>query len=122
MCVTWQVQAVREIVPGRSNNEIVLVLKHYDDDVERAIQAFLEGMWTDRSSHKWTTYHSEAIRRDLQYHLFIGENINHVAYNVFSGDNFLDFLPPPTFGAGGIIFLGCYGGKNQLWSHNSILM
>ncbi len=36
-------QSVREVVPGRSNNEIILVLQYYDYSVETAIQAYLEG-------------------------------------------------------------------------------
>ena len=43
VCV--QVQAVREVVPGRSNNDIVLVLQYYDYSVEQTIQAFLESMY-----------------------------------------------------------------------------
>ena len=38
-----QVLSVREVVPGRSNNEIILVLTYYDYSVEDAIQAYLEG-------------------------------------------------------------------------------
>ena len=34
---------MREIVPSRSNNDILLVLQYYDSDVDRATQAFLEG-------------------------------------------------------------------------------
>ena len=34
---------MREVVPGKSNNEISLVLQHYDNNVELAIQAYLEG-------------------------------------------------------------------------------
>ncbi|XP_070187195.1 spermatogenesis-associated serine-rich protein 2-like isoform X2 [Littorina saxatilis] len=37
-----KVQSVREVVPGKSNNEIVLVLQYYDYNVEKAIQAYLE--------------------------------------------------------------------------------
>ncbi|BFZ15357.1 hypothetical protein BsWGS_18397 [Bradybaena similaris] len=37
-----KVQAVREVVPGKSNNEVVLVLQFYDYNVERAIQAYVE--------------------------------------------------------------------------------
>lgn len=37
-----KVQAVREVVPGKSNNEVVMVLQYYDYNVERAIQAYLE--------------------------------------------------------------------------------
>ncbi|XP_012943278.1 spermatogenesis-associated serine-rich protein 2 isoform X2 [Aplysia californica] len=40
--VKEKVQAVREVVPGKSNNEVVLVLQYYDYNVERAIQAYLE--------------------------------------------------------------------------------
>ena len=39
----FQVTAVREVVSGKSNNEIILVLQYYDYDVERSIQAYLEG-------------------------------------------------------------------------------
>ena len=38
-------QAVREVVPGRSNNDIVLVLQYYDYSVEQTIQAFLESTY-----------------------------------------------------------------------------
>ncbi|XP_069107350.1 spermatogenesis-associated serine-rich protein 2-like [Argopecten irradians] len=34
--------AVREVVLGKSNNEIILVLQYYDYNVEKAIQAYLE--------------------------------------------------------------------------------
>ncbi|XP_046555488.1 spermatogenesis-associated serine-rich protein 2-like isoform X2 [Haliotis rubra] len=40
--VKEKVTAVREVVPGKSTNEIVLVLQYYDYNVERAIQAYLE--------------------------------------------------------------------------------
>lgn len=40
--VKEKVQAVREVVPGKSNNEIVLVLQYYDYNVEKAIQAYFE--------------------------------------------------------------------------------
>ena len=39
----FQVTAVREVVSGKSNNEIILVLQYYDYDVEKAIQAYVEG-------------------------------------------------------------------------------
>ena len=39
-----QVNAVREVMPGKSNNEIILVLQYYDYNVEKAIQAYVEGM------------------------------------------------------------------------------
>jgi hypothetical protein len=38
------VNAVREVMPGKSNNEIILVLQYYDYNVEKAIQAYVEGM------------------------------------------------------------------------------
>lgn len=34
---------MKEVVPGRSNNEMILVLQYYDYCVERTIQAYLEG-------------------------------------------------------------------------------
>ncbi|XP_055869823.1 spermatogenesis-associated serine-rich protein 2-like isoform X2 [Biomphalaria glabrata] len=37
-----KVQAVREVVLHKSNNEVVMVLQYYDYNVERAIQAYLE--------------------------------------------------------------------------------
>ncbi|XP_025076637.1 spermatogenesis-associated serine-rich protein 2-like isoform X2 [Pomacea canaliculata] len=40
--VKEKVQSVREVVPGKSNNEIVMVLQYYDYNVEKAIQAYLE--------------------------------------------------------------------------------
>lgn len=38
-----QISAVRAIVPNRSNNEIVLVLQHFDNCVDKTVQAFMEG-------------------------------------------------------------------------------
>ncbi|RMB92427.1 hypothetical protein DUI87_31144 [Hirundo rustica rustica] len=38
-----RVQAVRAVVPNRSNTEIVLVLQHFDNAVDRTVQAFMEG-------------------------------------------------------------------------------
>ncbi|ELT88261.1 hypothetical protein CAPTEDRAFT_159067, partial [Capitella teleta] len=38
-----KVTAVREVVRDRSNDEITQVLTHYDNDIERTIQAFLDG-------------------------------------------------------------------------------
>lgn len=40
--VKEKVSAVREVVSGKSNNEIILVLQYYDYDVEKAIQAYVE--------------------------------------------------------------------------------
>ena len=39
----WQVLQVRETVKNASNNEIILVLQYYENDVQRTITAFLEG-------------------------------------------------------------------------------
>lgn len=39
-----QISAVRAVVPNKSNNEIVLVLQHFENCVDKAVQAFLEGM------------------------------------------------------------------------------
>lgn len=41
-----QISAVRAVVPNKSNNEIVLVLQHFENCVDKAVQAFLEGMKT----------------------------------------------------------------------------
>ncbi|XP_077184891.1 spermatogenesis-associated serine-rich protein 2 [Paroedura picta] len=38
-----KIGAVRAIVPNRSNNEIILVLQHFDNCVDRTVQAFMEG-------------------------------------------------------------------------------
>ncbi|XP_036617649.1 spermatogenesis-associated serine-rich protein 2 isoform X2 [Trichosurus vulpecula] len=38
-----KINAVRAIVPNRSNNEIILVLQHFDNCVDRTVQAFMEG-------------------------------------------------------------------------------
>ncbi|XP_075593735.1 spermatogenesis-associated serine-rich protein 2 isoform X2 [Balearica regulorum gibbericeps] len=38
-----KISAVRAIVPNRSNNEIVLVLQHFDNCVDKTVQAFMEG-------------------------------------------------------------------------------
>lgn len=49
MCVcvcVLQIGAVRAVVPNKSNNEIVLVLQHFENCVDKAVQAFLEGTRT----------------------------------------------------------------------------
>ncbi|XP_068123766.1 spermatogenesis-associated serine-rich protein 2 isoform X2 [Hyperolius riggenbachi] len=38
-----KISAVRAIVPNKSNNEIILVLQHFDNCVDRTVQAFMEG-------------------------------------------------------------------------------
>ncbi|XP_020650956.3 SPATS2-like protein isoform X2 [Pogona vitticeps] len=38
-----KINAVRSIVPNRSNNEIVLVLQQFDNNVDKAVQAFMDG-------------------------------------------------------------------------------
>ncbi|XP_061703109.1 spermatogenesis-associated serine-rich protein 2 [Syngnathoides biaculeatus] len=38
-----KIGAVRAVVPNKSNNEIVLVLQHFENCVDKAVQAFLEG-------------------------------------------------------------------------------
>ncbi|NWT56491.1 SPAS2 protein, partial [Erythrocercus mccallii] len=38
-----KVQAVRAVVPNCSNTDIVLVLQHFDNSVDRTVQAFMEG-------------------------------------------------------------------------------
>ncbi|XP_019361583.1 PREDICTED: spermatogenesis-associated serine-rich protein 2 isoform X1 [Gavialis gangeticus] len=38
-----KIGAVRAIVPNRSNNEIILVLQHFDNCVDKTVQAFMEG-------------------------------------------------------------------------------
>ena len=53
----FQISAVRAVVPNKSNNEIVLVLQHFENCVDKAVHAFLEGMnVTDTvdSCYRWT--------------------------------------------------------------------
>lgn len=38
-----KISAVRAIVPNKSNNEIILVLQHFDNCVDKTVQAFMEG-------------------------------------------------------------------------------
>ncbi|XP_037540617.1 spermatogenesis-associated serine-rich protein 2 [Nematolebias whitei] len=38
-----KISAVRAVVPNKSNNEIVLVLQHFENSVDKTVQAFLEG-------------------------------------------------------------------------------
>ncbi|XP_048340166.1 SPATS2-like protein isoform X2 [Sphaerodactylus townsendi] len=38
-----KINAVRSIVPNKSNNEIVLVLQQFDYNVDKAVQAFMDG-------------------------------------------------------------------------------
>lgn len=38
-----KITAVRAIVPNRSNNEIILVLQHFDNSVDKAVQSFMDG-------------------------------------------------------------------------------
>ncbi|KAF3861104.1 hypothetical protein F7725_001359 [Dissostichus mawsoni] len=40
-------QKVRAVVPNKSNNEIVLVLQHFENCVDRTVQAFIEGSATE---------------------------------------------------------------------------
>jgi len=39
-----QIAAVRRVVSTYSNDEIVLVLQHHDEDVEKTIADFVEGL------------------------------------------------------------------------------
>ncbi|KAM4835970.1 SPATS2-like protein isoform 1-T5 [Thomomys bottae] len=41
--VKEKIYAVRSVVPNKSNNEIVLVLQQFDFNVDRAVQAFVDG-------------------------------------------------------------------------------
>ncbi|XP_072335236.1 SPATS2-like protein isoform X1 [Scyliorhinus torazame] len=38
-----KITAIRTVVPNRSNNEIVLVLQHFDNNMNKAVQAFMDG-------------------------------------------------------------------------------
>ncbi|NXG42887.1 SPS2L protein, partial [Psilopogon haemacephalus] len=37
------INAIRSVVPNKSNNEIVLVLQQFDNNVDKAVQAFMDG-------------------------------------------------------------------------------
>ncbi|KAM5273956.1 LOW QUALITY PROTEIN: spermatogenesis-associated serine-rich protein 2-like [Ctenodactylus gundi] len=37
-----KINAIRAIVPNKSNNEIILILQHFDNCVDRTVQAFME--------------------------------------------------------------------------------
>ncbi|XP_051479598.1 SPATS2-like protein isoform X2 [Apus apus] len=41
-----KINAIRSIVPNKSNNEIVLVLQQFDNNVDKAVQAFMDGSAT----------------------------------------------------------------------------
>uniref|UniRef100_A0A8C8SSR1 Spermatogenesis associated serine rich 2 n=1 Tax=Pelusios castaneus TaxID=367368 RepID=A0A8C8SSR1_9SAUR len=49
-----KISAVRAVVPNRSNNEIILVLQHFDNCVDRTVQAFMEGN-AGEVLKEWTT-------------------------------------------------------------------
>ena len=38
-----KINAVRAIVPNNSNTEIILDLQHFDNHVDKTVQAFMEG-------------------------------------------------------------------------------
>jgi len=44
--VKEKIYAVRSVVPNKSNNEIVLVLQQFDFNVDKAVQAFVDGKST----------------------------------------------------------------------------
>ncbi|XP_065606435.1 SPATS2-like protein [Cyrtonyx montezumae] len=41
-----KINAIRSVVPNKSNNEIVLVLQQFDNNVDKAVQAFIDGSAT----------------------------------------------------------------------------
>lgn len=41
-----QINAIRSIVPNKSNNEIVLVLQQFDNNVDKTVQAFMDGEYS----------------------------------------------------------------------------
>ncbi|OXB75799.1 UNVERIFIED_CONTAM: hypothetical protein H355_009610, partial [Colinus virginianus] len=43
---SFQINAIRSVVPNKSNNEIVLVLQQFDNNVDKAVQAFIDGSAT----------------------------------------------------------------------------
>uniref|UniRef100_A0A673CTV6 Spermatogenesis associated serine rich 2 n=1 Tax=Sphaeramia orbicularis TaxID=375764 RepID=A0A673CTV6_9TELE len=52
-----KISAVRAVVPNKSNNEIVLVLQHFENCVDKAVQAFLEGKRTSQCHCKYFNIH-----------------------------------------------------------------
>uniref|UniRef100_A0A8D0ES14 Spermatogenesis associated serine rich 2 like n=1 Tax=Strix occidentalis caurina TaxID=311401 RepID=A0A8D0ES14_STROC len=42
-----EINAIRLIVPNKSNNEIVLVLQQFDNNVDKAVQAFMDGEYSN---------------------------------------------------------------------------
>lgn len=38
-----QIHAVQSVVPNKSNHEIVLVLQQFDNNLDKAVQAFMDG-------------------------------------------------------------------------------
>uniref|UniRef100_A0A8C9FJ99 SPATS2-like protein n=1 Tax=Pavo cristatus TaxID=9049 RepID=A0A8C9FJ99_PAVCR len=41
-----RINAIRSVVPNKSNNEIVLVLQQFDNNVDKAVQAFIDGKYS----------------------------------------------------------------------------
>ena len=41
-----KINAIRSVVPNKSNNEIVLVLQQFDNNVDKAVQAFIDGKYS----------------------------------------------------------------------------
>lgn len=44
--LSFQISAIRSVVPNKSNNEIVLVLQQFDNNVDKAVQAFMDGEYS----------------------------------------------------------------------------
>lgn len=63
-----QISAVRAVVPNKSNNEIVLVLQHFENSVDKAVQAFLEGVTTSVTHFRDRTQVFKAFLLITTYH------------------------------------------------------
>lgn len=74
----FQVNAVREVITGKSNNEIILVLQYYEYDVAKAIQAYCDGKFQIAPPRLLHTLDLlfEPISEIYQYHfiLFFSSN------------------------------------------------
>lgn len=63
-----QISAVRAVVPNKSNNEIVLVLQHFENSVDKAVQAFLEGVTTSVTHFRVRKWVFKAFLLITAYH------------------------------------------------------
>ncbi|BFZ22112.1 hypothetical protein BsWGS_25151 [Bradybaena similaris] len=70
-----KVQAVREVVPGKGNNEVHMVLQYYDYNVETAIQAYLED-GAKEALREWNFTGSRPNKKRKNKKKATGEKVN----------------------------------------------